>query len=138
MALGAGGTGAAAAAPAARAARGTPVTAIAGTWAWRDLDEALALGDAPIPVRITVSGGRPVVVFPGQGPIAGRWSSRTRILRFTVPRTITGTATVVPVLYVVKAGTSAGRMRAQGRLMIRSAAYPGLSAVTAVRTAAPS
>ena len=103
MALGGGGTGVATAAPAAETARtGTPVTAIAGTWAWRDLDEALATSDAPIPVRIAVSGGRPVVVFPGQAPVKGRWTASTRILRVTVPRTLTGTTTVVPVLYVLE------------------------------------
>jgi hypothetical protein len=42
------------------------------------------------------------------------------------------------VLYVVKAGASGGRMRAEGLLKIRAAGYPGLSAVLAVRTATPS
>ena len=139
MALGGGGTGVATAAPAAETARtGTPVTAIAGTWAWRDLDEALATSDAPIPVRIAVSGGRPVVVFPGQAPVKGRWTASKRILRVTVPRTLIGTTTVVPVLYVLKAGVSKGRMRAEGKIKIRAAGYAGLSTVLAVRTAAPS
>lgn len=138
VALGIGGTGAASAAPVSETARSTPVASIAGTWAWRDLDEALATSDAPISVRIAVSGGRPVVVFPGQPPVKGRWAARTRILRVTVPRTITGTTTVVPVLYVIKAGVSKGRMRAEGKIKIRSRNYPGLSTVMAVRTAAPS
>ena len=111
---------------------------LAGTWAWRDLDEALATSDAPFDVRITVSGGRPVLVFPGQRPVRGRWNPRTRILRATAPRPLIGTPRVVPVLYVVKAGASRGRMRAEGVLKIRAAGYPGLSAVLAVRTAAPS
>ena len=139
MALGGGGAGVATAAPAAQTARATtPVTVLAGTWAWRDLDEALATSDAPFEVRITVSGGRPVLVFPGQRPVRGRWNPRTRILRATAPRPLIGTPRVVTVLYVVNAGASRGRMRAEGVLKIRAAGYPGLSAVLAVRTAAPS
>jgi hypothetical protein len=134
-ALGAGG---AAGAPVAETARSTPVTSIVGTWAWRDLDEALATSDAPITVRIAASGGRPVLVFPGQAPVKGRWTPRTHILRVTVPRPLIGTTQVVPVLYVLKAGVSKGRMRAEGVIKIRAAGYSGLSTVLAVRTAAPS
>lgn len=137
MALGGGGTGAATAAPAAETAR-APVSTIAGTWAWRDLDEALATSDAPISVRIAASGGRPVVVFPGQAPVKGRWNATTRIMRVTVPRPLIGTTRVVPVLYVVEARFSKGRMRAEGKIKIRASGYAGLSTVLAVRTAAPS
>ena len=137
VALGVGGTASATAAPVSETAR-TPVTAIAGTWAWRDLDEALATSDAPITVRIATSGGRPVLVFPGQAPVKGRWTPRTHILRVTVPRTLIGTTQVVPVLYVLKARASKGRMRAEGVIKIRAAGYAGLSTVLAVRTAAPS
>ncbi len=137
MALGGGGTGVATAAPIVETAR-APVSTIAGTWAWRDLDEGLARSNAPVPVRIAASAGRPVLVFPGRPPVKGRWNRSKRILRVTARRPLTGTSRVVPVLYVLKVRSSKGRMRAEGRIKIRARGYAGLSAVTAVRTAKPS
>ena len=136
MALGDAGAGAAAA-PVAQTAR-APISTIVGTGAGRDLDEALASSNAPISVRIAASGRRPVVVFPGQAPVKGRWNPSKRVLRVTVRRPLTGTTRVARVLYVVRVRFTKTRTRAEGRLKIRARGYGGLSAVTAVRTAKPS
>lgn len=133
------GAGASAAAGAEESARvSLPATAIAGTWAWQDLDEALSFTGAPVQVRIATSGGRPVVVFSGQRPVRASWNGKRKRLRFTATRVLAGTTRSVTVRYSLRASTAGGRVRLAGRLAIRSRAYPGASAVEALLIARPS
>ncbi len=114
------------------------MSAITGTWAWQDLDEALSSDGKPVPVRIAVSNGRPVLVFPGQRPVKGRWAPGARRLTVTAVRPLTAPAgAVASVRYVLKVTGPPARLRMAGTLVVRHKDYPGISAVAATRTARP-
>lgn len=126
----------AAAAPAAEQAR-TPVGTLAGTWAWQDLDEALSADGSSVSVRIAISQGRPVLVFPGQRPVKAGWQPGSRRLVVTARRALADRSGTVTVRYVLRMTTAGGRTRMAGRLVIRRRDLPGSSAVTALLTARP-